>query len=202
MSISEAFNFLISLTPLFIVSFLFMASVLNQNVKGLVYLGGIVIVILITIGLKYAIGATHSSLIDTKSMWGWPGEGGAGFIKQNSIPDFGSMILSFTMMYITLPMAYKAASLNVLLIIIMLFFIVSNAVVRVQGKKNDIIGIIIGNLVGAALGVGYFFAFWASNNKNLLFNNGVSSNNVSCDRPSKQTFKCAVYKNGQIVKNL
>ena len=197
MSISEAFNFLISLTPLFIVSFLFMASVLNQNVKGLVYLGGIVIVILITIGLKYAIGPT-TNFVDTENKWGWRD----GFIKQNSIPDFGSMILSFTMMYITLPMAYKAASLNVLLIIIMLFFIVSNAIVRVQEKKNNIIGIIIGNLVGAALGVGYFFAFWASNNKNLLFNNGVSSNNVSCDRPSKQTFKCAVYKNGQIVKNL
>lgn len=197
MSISEAFKFLISITPLFIVSFLFMASVLNQNVKGLVYLGGIVIVILITIGLKYAIGVTDE-IIDTESMWGW----GEGFIKTNSIPDFGSMILSFTMMYITLPMAYKAASLNVLLIIIMLFFIVSNAVVRVQGEKNDIKGIIIGNLIGGALGVAYFFAFWASNNKNLLFNNGVSSNNVSCDRPSKQTFKCAVYKNGQIVKNL
>jgi hypothetical protein len=28
------------------------------------------------------------------------------------------------------------------------------------------------------------------------------SNNVVCSRPKKQTFKCAVYKNGELIKNL
>ena len=70
------------------------------------------------------------------------------------------------------------------------------------GKCNKLIDLIVGNILGAGIGVAYFFLFWASGNKNLLFGNSLDSNNVICNRPAKQTFKCAVYKNGQVVKNL
>lgn len=191
------FRYLMSLTPLFMISFLLMVSVLNQNVKGLVYLSGILIVALVTIGLKHAFKRTTMGTNDACQMFEWPS-----FISDFTTPDFSSMFLSFTMMYITLPMAYKAAPLNILLIILMLLFIVGNAVTRVTNECNEIIDIVIGNLIGGGLGVAYFFAFWASNNKKLLFIDDIVSNNVSCQRPSKQTFKCAVYKNGQLVKNL
>ena len=69
-------------------------------------------------------------------------------------------------------------------------------------KCNNLTDIFIGNLLGSGLGVGYFFAFWSSNNKKLLFIDNLDSNKVMCNRPSKQTFKCAVYKNGQLIKNL
>ena len=198
LTIGNIFRYLMSLTPLFIISFLLMVSVLNQNVKGLVYLGGILIVTVITIGLKRAFQLSPPEGIDANCMmFEWPE-----FINQYSAPDFSSMFLSFTMMYLTLPMAYKAAPLNIFLIILMLFFTVGNAATRLYYKCNNIIDIVIGNLVGAGLGVGYFFAFWASNNKKLLFIDDIASNNVSCKSPSKQTFKCAVYKNGQLVKNL
>ena len=80
--------------------------------------------------------------------------------------------------------------------------VIGNGVTRVSQGCNNIIDIIIGNILGAGLGAGYFFAFWATNNRNLLFTDSIASNNVTCNRPSKQTFKCAVYKNGQLVKNL
>jgi len=33
----------------------------------------------------------------------------------------------------------------------------------------------------------------------LLFFNAEPSNNVICARPKKQTFKCFVYKNGEVI---
>jgi len=34
---------------------------------------------------------------------------------------------------------------------------------------------------------------------NLLFFNDYSSNKEICTMPKKQTFKCAVYKNGELI---
>ncbi len=83
----------------------------------------------------------------------------------------------------------------------MSIFIIGNGITRVMIGCNNKIDMAIGNLIGGGLGVGYFFAFWATNNKNMLFIDDVTSNKVSCNRPSKQTFKCAVYKNGELIKN-
>ena len=45
-------------------------------------------------------------------------------------------------------------------------------------------------------------------NVNLIFqeeiikkNQELQSNNIICARPSKQTFKCSVYKNGQLISS-
>jgi hypothetical protein len=37
--------------------------------------------------------------------------------------------------------------------------------------------------------------------KNKLFINQTSGNNQVCSMPSKQKFKCSVYKNGEIVSS-
>ena len=38
--------------------------------------------------------------------------------------------------------------------------------------------------------------------ESLLFFNDLTSNNVVCKRPTNQTFKCSVYKNGQVIQDL
>ncbi|GAF79477.1 unnamed protein product, partial [marine sediment metagenome] len=52
LSFSNVIRYCMSLAPLFITFFLIMGSVLNQDVKGLVYLGGILIVAILTVGFK------------------------------------------------------------------------------------------------------------------------------------------------------
>lgn len=199
LTFSDIFRYLMSLTPLFITCFLLMASVLNQNVKGLIYLGGILIVAILTIGFKqvFRLNPPEGYRPETCQVFNLPE-----LITRYSAPDFNSMFLSFTFMYLVMPMAYKAAPINAILIILMCIFIIGNSITRIMISCNNILDVLIGNLLGAALGVGYFFAFWATNNKNMLFTDDIISNKVSCQRPSKQTFKCAVYKNGQLIKNL
>lgn len=199
LSFTDVFRYCMSLAPLFISCFLIMGSVLNQDVKGLVYLGGILIVAILTVGFKrlFRIAKPAAYNPDTCQVFDLPP-----LVTEFSAPDFNSMFLSFTTMYLVMPMAYGAAQLNALLIIILGIFILGNGVTRYMTKCNNLTDIFIGNLLGSGLGVGYFFAFWSSNNKKLLFIDNLDSNKVMCNRPSKQTFKCAVYKNGQLIKNL
>lgn len=197
-SFTGIFRYLMGLAPLFIACFLIMASLLNQNVKGLVYLGGILIVAILTIAFKRLFRVTPPSgyVANTCQVFDLPP-----LITEYSAPDFNSMFLSFTALYLVMPMIY-GSPLNALLIVIMGIFMIGNGVTRYMTGCNNLLDIFIGNFLGAAFGVGYFFAFWSSNNKKLLFMDVLDSNNVMCDRPSKQTFKCAVYKNGQLIKNL
>jgi len=199
LSFTDIFRYLMSLAPLFITSFLLMSSVLNQNVKGLVYFGGILMVAILTIGFKriFRLKPPTEYTQEKCQTFNLPP-----LITEYSAPDFNSMFLSFTMMYLTMPMAHKAAPVNAILIIVMSIFIIGNGATRIMTGCNNKLDVLIGNLIGSGLGIAYFYAFWATNNKNMLFIDDVVSNKVSCNRPSKQTFKCAVYKNGQLIKNL
>lgn len=199
LNFTDIARYLLSLSPLFITSFLIVASILNQNVKGLVYLGGILIVAILTVGFKriFKLRPPAGYVADSCQVFNLPE-----LVTEFSAPDFNSMFLSFTTMYLVMPMAHHAAPLNALMIIMLSIFVIGNGITRVTQGCNNILDVVIGNILGAGLGVGYFYAFWATNNRKLLFTDDVASNNVTCNRPSKQTFKCAVYKNGQLIKNL
>jgi len=60
-------------------------------------------------------------------------------------------------------------------------------------------GVALGTLIGTVLGILWFIAFYATDHKDLLFFNLEPSNNVICSRPKKQTFKCKIYKNGELI---
>ena len=193
-------KYTMSASPMFISAFLLLASLLNQNVKGLIYIGGILVVALITVAAKQLFkmtGRPDNYDPDVCQMFDLPQ-----MITQYSAPDFNSSFLAFTTLYLIMPMAYGAAKVNAILIIFLSICLIGNAFTRVTQQCNKIIDILIGIILGGGLGVGYFYIFWMTGNKHLLFTDDIASNNVTCDRPSKQTFKCAVYKNGELVKNL
>jgi len=200
LNFADIFRYFMSLSPLFISSFLVLGSVLNQDVKGLVYIGFVLIVAILSIGFKqlFKVAAPAGYNPDVCQVFNLPA-----IVTQYSAPDFNSMVLSFTALYLIMPMAYGAAPLNALLIVVLGIFILGNGFTRVTRGCNNIMDILLGNVIGAGLGIGFFFALWAKKeSRQFLFTDTTSSNNVTCNRPSKQTFKCAVYKNGQLIKNL
>ena len=92
--------------------------------------------------------------------------------------------------------------LNAWMVILLLTFLIGNGFTRIRKACNGVIDVIIGAVLGFCLGTAWFFLFWLTDNKKLLFIDDLVSNRVACNRPSKQNFKCAVYKNGELVKNL
>ena len=56
---------------------------------------------------------------------------------------------------------------------------------------------VIGLVIGSA-----WFWIWSMGNANLLFYNELVSNNAVCSRPSNETFKCSVYRGGELLGEL
>jgi hypothetical protein len=54
-------------------------------------------------------------------------------------------------------------------------------------------------LAGGLLGVAISLVMFASDKISLMFINELNSNKEVCSVPSKQQFRCSLYKNGEIV---
>jgi hypothetical protein len=112
------------------------------------------------------------------------------------VPNFNSSALGFIFAYIFMPMLqYESYNLILLSIIIVFFF--TDAISKIVNGCTPILGVIIGLAIGWIVGyIWYLFVSSASNDM-VYFNveNGASI----CSRPNKQTFKCKVYKNGEVI---
>ena len=63
-------------------------------------------------------------------------------------------------------------------------------------KKTDVLINLLGGLVSSGLIVGCMYLGGSSK---YLFFNETQSNKEVCSMPSEQTFKCQVYKNGELI---
>ena len=183
--------------PLFLGTFLVLVSVFNQNIKGLIYLGGVLIASVINYVVSMTIGSEPV-----------PGEGSICNLvefplipNRYNVPNYNSMFIAFTLMYLLLPMLTNSqVNLWIIGTIVSIFAI--DAYVKLQYACTVPRGITIGGIVGAALGSLWYFLFKFTDMQSLLFFNDLTSNNVVCNRPKNQTFKCSVYKNGQVIQDL
>jgi hypothetical protein len=183
--------------PLFLGTFLVLVSVFNQNIKGLIYLGGVLIASVINYVVSMTIGSEPV-----------PGEGSICNLvefplipNRYNVPNYNSMFIAFTLMYLLLPMLTNSqVNLWIIGTIVSIFAI--DAYVKLQYSCTVPRGITIGGIVGAALGSLWYFLFKFTDMQSLLFFNDLTSNNVVCNRPKNQTFKCSVYKNGQVIQDL
>ena len=184
-----------SLYPGFIILFLVLASLFNYTpLKGVTYLSGIgfcVVMWMLLAKLFKKPKDVNASL--TCDLINLPG-----FDYQ--LPNRSSVITWFTMIYLLLPMLENTSALfNPLMIGLLFILTCVNMLYQKTMNCSDWLGIFLGSFVGILLGVIWFVIFWSAGKKDLLFYNELVSNNVVCNKPSKQTFKCSVYKNGELI---
>jgi len=61
----------------------------------------------------------------------------------------------------------------------------------------------MGALIGFVWSIVFYNILYQNNTlKDFLYYNDFDSNKVACMRPSKQKFKCSVYKNGELVESI
>lgn len=196
MSFANIINFISYITP-FLVAFLLISIGFfnNEPLKSLIYLAGVVIAITLGTILQYTFKQTGSfPRSATCSVFDW---WAADFV----VPSLSSIFLSFSMLYLFFPMqATKNFNWSLLIFIFILFGIDTSS--RLYNKCTNWIGTGFGLLLGGILAFGYYAIIKETQPDLLYFINTRLSNNVSCSKPSKQTFKCSVYKNGQLIKNL
>lgn len=135
-------------------------------------------------------------------------------ITQIFIPQditYSTYILSFTLMYFLMPMILlsKQSKINAINYGVLTFFI-SYIMLDLFIKKSlscipaffstlvlgDIIsGLFLGSVISGLI-------MYGSTLKPYLYINEVNTNKEVCNMPSKQQFKCNVYKNGELVGNI
>ena len=118
---------------------------------------------------------------------------------------YSTYILVFSLVYFVTPMIIiskqnKMNSINYSVIIFFVSYICYDIGVKAFYNCIDASsGIIADVLCGILLAATTVVALMASKNTDVLFINELTSNKEICTRPSKQQFKCSVYKNGEVI---
>ena len=102
--------------------------------------------------------------------------------KQNNINSLNYGVLAFFISYIVLDLFIKNS---------------------LQCIPKIFSSIVIGNLLsGLLFGIIVVMIMYGSTLKNYLYINEVNTNKEVCSMPSKQQFKCRVFKDGTLIGNI
>lgn len=193
---SNIFQLFSAISPLLLGFFLVMSSLFNLNLKGLVYLAGVLLASAINILLMQVIKNPKS-----------PGRNFAcNMIEYPDVmtsydsPSISSVFIAFTTAYLVLPMNYNE-QMNYPVLACLLFLLGMDGYNKVRLSCTPTSGVIFGSLFGFLLGSIWYLIFHKGGYDSLLYFDELKSNKVMCSKPSKQTFKCSVYKNGQLVSS-
>jgi len=194
LSFSNLLQFFAAISPILLTFCLVMLSIFNSDIKGMVYLGGILIASLINLLILNTLKVKSSTLIPPYcNLVEFPFN-----LNEYVSPAFNSMFISFTLAYLYMPMKF-ISGINYPVVLFISGLLVLDAATKIMGGCTTFGGVALGSLIGFVLGILWFITFYATNHKDLLFFNLEPSNNVVCSRPKKQTFKCKIYKNGELI---
>lgn len=123
---------------------------------------------------------------------------------------YSTYILTFTMAYFIMPMILISKqnninSLNYGVLAFFISYIVLDIFIKnsLQCIPKIFSSIVIGNfLSGLLCGIIIVMIMYGSTLKNYLYINEVNSNKEVCSTPSKQQFKCRVFKDGTLIGNI
>ena len=186
-----------TLSPMLVGFFMIMVSIMNENIKGLVYIAGA----LLALTLNYPI----QSVLDSKSSpvpgmelvcspFAFEGLG-----SYNS-PASSSLFMGFTLAYLLLPMWVNQV-FNYGVISTLSILLLSDAYSRVHVGCTTVSGASLGAVIGCLFGTLWYVALRMGKADYLLYFGELDSNALRCDMPKKQTFKCSVFKNGKLISS-
>ena len=195
LTVSNVLQFFSFISPTLLVFFLFMSSLFNQNLKGLVYLAGVLIASIVNIMFMNLVGSERDdNEAFSCSIFDIP------LVSQFNSPYPSSLIIAFTVAYLTLPMKYNM-QMNYAVLVFLLALLGVDVLTKVQNKCTSYGGAILGALVGFLMGSIWYILFNSTGYGSLLYFDELRSDNVICSRPTKQTFKCSVFKNGELISS-
>ena len=123
---------------------------------------------------------------------------------------YSTFILTFTMMYLVTPMIMisKQNNVNVMNYGILAFFLayialdlfIKNLLSCIKLFSSLVIGDVLSGLFLGAVVSGIIM--YGSTLKSYLYINEINTNKEVCSMPSKQQFKCRVFKDGTLIGNI
>ena len=195
MTFANIMDMFATLAPFLLGFFLVMASVFAQNIKGLVYIGGVLIASILNIPIMHLIGShldpeapLKCQVFDLTNL----------VVSGYNAPSPSTLFVAFTSAYLVLPMIFNG-QMNYAILVTLLALLCLDMVTKVMSRCTTPAGAIMGAMVGVVFAMGWYGIFESLGLSELMYFNEINSNRIMCKKPSKSTFKCAVYKNGQLV---
>lgn len=199
------------LSPFILVCFFSLASIFNQDFKGLIYLVGLIITCFISI----LIGGAFKPLSEyVKSAYGFSLFADSSMkpaicsdmITLGNAPIFNlpisQTIFGYTFAYLlSIITKHNYVQQNIPTLIFFPFIILFDMIWNFQ---NGCFMLELPIALGLAFGLGWLWGYIIESSKmtNLLYFNKISGAS-ECSRPTKSTFTCKVYKNGKLIsKNI
>jgi len=185
------------LAPFILVCFFSLASIFNQDFKGLIYL----------IGLIFACFGTSmiGKIINLKSPDNVPEICNMITIGQSeniSALPLGQTVFSYTFAYLLYTIVkYKFIKQNIARIVFFPLLILADFIWNLKNSCNSLPQLCLSLLLGAGFGIAWALIIDSTNTKNLQYFAGVNNNEV-CNKPAKNTFRCNVYKNGKLISKM
>ena len=190
--------------PLILMSSLLIFSIMSGSLQKFLFY--VVTVLLIIMLRLIIVKSSNTKGLKSPSL---PRDCSIGLIN-TFIPEdilFGTYLTSFTLFYFLTPMILLTVdsgvdSINYIIVLFFLCYIFLDLAMKKQmGCTRDLTNVnVAGNFFsGTLLGAGISSLLYTSPIKNLLYIGEINSENEVCSMPSKQKFKCRVYKNGELV---
>jgi len=188
------FIYLSNFSPIIVAVFVLTISFAGDtpSFKGLVYLA---FLIACTFFRNYAYKAGNLSPIKKDT---------CNFIQYSGFANttFSIFIMSFTIAYLFVPM-FQTNSINYIIVAILIFYFVLDVGNKVvQGCINfDVDGpyVLLDMVVGFFMASVIVMAMQLGGSDKFLFYTEMIDNKLVCKKPTSQTMKCAVYRNGELL---
>jgi hypothetical protein len=183
-------EFLVFFSPIFFAIIILGMSFIFQNIKGFIYLGFLLGITYFREILYYMSGANKfSSQNNVCTM-----------VKYSDYDNGGYNIFisAFSAFYLCTPMVFYN-ELNYMALGGLLVYILTICGVLTNSKCIDGSMAIINVIFGGIAAIMIVTLMYAGGSGKYLFFNELSSNREVCSMPKQQTFRCSVYKNGELV---
>lgn len=186
--------FLSFFSPIILATSITSMSFIFQNFKGLIYLGFLIGCCVVRTYVYMMSGANpivNDRTICTSIQYSKYGN-----------PTFSAFVFAFTIMYLSIPM-FSNSSVNYWVFISLITYFFMDIFIKIY--KNCVIkmgDLFLNILLGATSAALIVTLMYAGGSGKYLFFNEVSSNKEMCYQPSKQNFKCLMYKDGTLISEL
>ena len=198
LSIFDPLKFMVFLTfisPILLIATIVSLSFVFQNFKGLIYLGFLIGVVLLREFMFYKNSnyekAYNDGTICSAIQFSYIGN-----------TTFSIFVSCFTFLYLSFPM-FINQDVNWSLTAILIFYIVFDIGVKMaQGCINlrkQGVQLFLDMLMGLAFAAIITSLMYAGGSSKYLFFNELSTEKAIYNTPKQQQFKCAVYKNGELL---
>lgn len=181
-------------SPIILATGITSLSFVFQNFKGLIYLGFLIACCVLRNYIYMVAGSppvTNDRSICNMIQYSKYGN-----------PSFSAFVFAFTIVYLSYPM-FANNEINYWVFISLVAYFFLDISIKVYKKCIvQMTDLALNVLLGATASAILVTLMYVGGSGKYLFFNEVSSNKEVCTQPSKQTFKCSVYKDGTLVSEL